>query len=70
MVWGVRSAVWRAVRRVGSRGGVGVRGMRIGLVFAMVVWGWAEAGGVIIGGFGGSESGSVDMGTWSRVVGT
>ena len=32
MVCGVRSAVWRAVRRVGSRGEVGVRGMRRGVV--------------------------------------
>lgn len=32
MVGGVRSAVWRAVRRVGSRGEVGVRGMRMGVV--------------------------------------
>ena len=47
MVWGVRSTVWRAVRRGGSRGEVGVRGMRIELVCAMVVWGWAR----LVGGY-------------------
>ena len=30
MVLGVKTASWRDVRRLGSRGEVGVRGMRIG----------------------------------------
>ncbi len=41
MVWGVRRADWREVRRGGSRGAVGWRGMGMGVgVGAMVVfWG-------------------------------
>ncbi len=39
MVWGVRRADWREVRRGGSRGAVGWRGMGMG-VGAMVVWGF------------------------------
>ena len=45
MVWGVRRAVWRVWRRVGSRGLVsGGRGMRIGVG----VGGWR--GRVVVGG--------------------
>ncbi len=44
MVLGFRIADWREVRRVGSRGEVGLRGMRIGVVVAMMVLleGWAR----------------------------
>lgn len=36
MVLGLRSAVCREVRRAGSRGEVGVRGMRMGVVVEVV----------------------------------
>ena len=37
MVWGLRIAFWREVRRAGSRGVVGVRGMRVGVVVLVVM---------------------------------
>ncbi len=62
MVLGFRIADWREVRRVGSRGVVGLRGMRIGVVVAMMVLGgWARSV-VASWGFDGDLLGMVSRG--------